>query len=112
MQRAFDLFEKVGDAVQIESRPKASEVARLHRERFAGERCWRAGQASPKRIVDHVAEGTPRSARERLQLGGDVFVQGEGGAHTVMLVNRHHGVNRQGLAARPLVSVDPGSPKK
>ena len=93
MQWPFDLFDEIGNVVQIESRPKASEVTGLDRERLTRRRGRRPGPAPSQRIVDHIAEGPPRPARQGLELGGDVIIQGQRGAHTLMLMARHHDVN-------------------
>lgn len=99
MQRSFDLFEQFGDVVKVEARLETSQVARLDLERLAVGRRGGTSEAPSQRLVDHVPEGTAGTARERPELGRNIVVEGQGGAHILMLIVRHHDVKIARLLA-------------
>ena len=105
MKGTFDLLEQVPDVVQAESGPEAPEIAGLHREALTHPRGGRARQTAAQRVVDHVAEGPARSARERRELGCHILIEGQRCAHAVMLMDRHHDVKRA-AGERPCVIVE------
>ena len=92
MRRAFNLVKHLRDVVQIEPGPPAPQVADFNLEGLPRPRRGRGGQTSAKRLVDDRAERPPSPSRERLQLGGDVVIQRQGGSHILMLTVKHHDV--------------------
>jgi len=92
MERALDLLEQIGDVVQVEPRPQAPEVARFDLEGLTWGRGGGAGETAPEGVVDHVAEHPARPPGQGLQRAGNVFVEGDGRAHILMLRNEHQDV--------------------
>src|SRR5215216_3147836 len=93
MQRSFDLFEQTADVIEAQSGTNTTKIMRLDLERVPRRPCRTGREPTPQRIVDHIPEAAARSPRQRLELGCGVFVECQGGAHTVMLAMRHHDVN-------------------
>ena len=92
MRPAFNLVKHLRDVVQIEPGPPATQVADFNLEGLPRPRRGRGGQTSAERLVDDRAERPPSPSRERLQLGGDVVIQRQGGSHILMLTVKHHDV--------------------
>lgn len=93
MKRPLDLLDQVRGAVEAHAGPEAAKVTGFHGERLACRRGRRTSQASAQRVVDYIPESATGSPGQRLQLGGDVFIQRERGAHVLMLLMKHHDVN-------------------
>ena len=83
-------------------RPEPAETARLDPERHAPRRPL-GEQSAPQRVVDDVTKRTAGLAGRSLQLGGDVIVEGQGGAHILMLPATAFAVK---LAQEPLPAVE------
>ena len=93
MERAFDALKELADVIGGETWPKAAEVPGFHSEGFPRARAGRLDQPAPEGLVDDLAEGASGSPSHGNQLGGDVVVEGECGAHIKMLVTKHFDVN-------------------
>lgn len=75
MQRAFDLLEHVGDAVEAQAGPQRSKIARHDREGLPPGR--RTHQTPSQGVVHHVAERTTGPARFRGQFRGKIVIEGQ-----------------------------------
>jgi len=62
--KTFDVFQKIPDAVDAESRPQAAEAARFDAKPLPGFRPLNV-QAAPQRLVDDVAECAAGTSRHR-----------------------------------------------
>lgn len=93
MSRPFDSLQNLRDVVQAAPRTPPAKAARRDPETLAARRPLRH-QASPKRLVDHVAECAPAPPRRSLQLRRHIVIQGERRSHILMIVLRHHDVKQ------------------
>lgn len=94
MQRPFDVFEQIGNAVQADPRPPRSEIASPHAERPAPHWGSAGGEAATKGFVHHCFERAAASPRHRLQLRRHVVIKRNRRSHILMLLRRHHDVKR------------------
>ena len=85
MERAFDSFEQVADVVDGDSRPQAAEIARIHPECRARPGGFLGRQSSAQGVIHDLLERQALSPRFGLQPRGDVFVEGQGRSHIMML---------------------------
>jgi len=76
MHRTFYLVKQVANVVHDQAGPSSSKVPGEDHKGLAGLRLGPLGETATKCLVDHVAEGAPGAARERLQLRGDVGIEG------------------------------------
>lgn len=84
MERAFQLFHKLADAVVVQARPRA--------QRFGsdGER-WNPlalppqVQSRPQQVVHDLLEGTPRPAHFGLHSRSHIIIEGQSRSHILML---------------------------
>lgn len=91
MQRPLDLIEELRDVVHIQPGPRAQRTSLdLERVPRAGSRG--SHQATPKGIVHHVPERSSSPAGQRPELRGDILIERQRSAHTMMLQTRHHDV--------------------
>ena len=82
--RSFRFLKEFGDAVVIEPRFQA-ERKRRHLEGFARLRLDSGGQPEPQQPVDRRLEGATGAPDLLLHEAGNVVVNGESGAHIMML---------------------------
>lgn len=99
MERPVESFEQVTYIVQLYTWHQLAEIARPHREAHGPRRCRCRGEALPQNLVHDLFEGSPGAPGHRTELGRDVVVKSQSGAHTLTLLSRHHDVN---AANRPL----------
>jgi len=86
VQRPFHRVEQVSDVVEPDPRPKRAQVSGLNHERRLGIPPPGSGRESPsKGVVHDGAERFTGTAGLRLEPTGDVFVEGQGRSHIVML---------------------------
>ena len=93
MSRAFDPLEEIANVVEVQTGPEFAEVSGLHGEAAAHRRRARRRKTAAKRLIHGLAERTVRLPRFRPQLRRHIVVEGEGRAHIMMLMTRHHDVN-------------------
>src|SRR5688572_30543096 len=98
MEASFSLFDGCTHIVQRKSRPQFAEIPD-HYLKFASSRPLKRalGESTSQCLVHYVAERTIEPARLRLKLRRDIFIQGEGGSHALMLYGRHHDVKAIGV---------------
>lgn len=88
---ALDL-QVVEQLVELRDVDSGAETARLrsYPETWSVARRRRAGaEAAPKGLVDHDFQRLSRASRHRLQLFGDIVIEGEGGPHEgIMMPSR------------------------
>ena len=83
MQRAFDRFEQIGDAVETQPRTQCAQVSRLDAEL---PRCGSGPtrrEAVAKSLIHDVSKRSACPSRFRPQLGSDIVVECEGRAHNL-----------------------------
>lgn len=92
MNRPFNLLERIGDAIQCESRSTGAQISshdfegRRPRSRLLGQ------QASPKCFVDDITKRPAGPTRLGLQLCGYIVIERQGRTHICMLSLRHYDV--------------------
>ncbi|CUQ66041.1 protein of unknown function [Candidatus Nitrospira inopinata] len=91
MERTFHLLDQVCDAIQGEAGLKVPEVSTHDPEWLPRNRAL-SREAAPQRGIDRLSKGEARAASLCLKLGGDVVIEGQGGAHALMLLLSHHDV--------------------
>lgn len=99
MQRALHLLDQIGDVVQVESGPSASEFTSLDDKSLARFRPRCICQTSTKCVVDHIAEGASGPPGQGLQLGRHIVIKRQGRSHIMMLNMEHHDVKRHQQSA-------------
>jgi hypothetical protein len=93
VERAFDTLDELGDIVQRKPRLQIAQIAGGYLEGppLGGDALAR--QPLAQRFVDDLAKGSAGAPLFRLELGCDIFVQGERRSHILMLNLGHHDVN-------------------
>ena len=86
------MLDELGHPVQGKPGLEITKIARPYLEGLVS--CGGASACKPaaQRVVDDLAKRPPRAARLCPELCRHVVVQGERGAHAVMLQPRHHDV--------------------
>ena len=93
MKRALDLLDEPGDIVQGKPWPEIPEIADHYLEGLPLGGGTSAGQPAAQRLIDDLAKRPAGAARLRLEIGGDIVVQGECRSHVLMLRSKHHDVH-------------------
>ncbi len=108
MERTFYLLDQVRDAVQGETGLKISKVSEHDFERLLWRRATLGCEAATESGVHRVSERPAQSARFCLKFGGHIVIEGQRGAHAVMLSPRHldvkMGASAVGFKASALLS--------
>lgn len=86
MAGPLDLLEQIGDAVDVHARPEVSEIASHHLEWDGMPGLSATRETAAECVIDDVTERAAGPACLRLQLGGDVIIEGQCGAHFLMLI--------------------------
>ncbi len=101
MERPFQLFQQLRDALQRQSLAQAHGT-RPH-DKPAGRFRRLAGiQTQPQVVVCHFLEGLSVAAHLLLQLGADIVIEREGSSHILMLAWRHHDAQPAGQVVPPI----------
>src|SRR5262249_17413038 len=106
MKGTFHPFDEVRDVVERQTGEKTKITGGHLEGRLRGRRPA-SGQAGPQRLVDDLAKGSSGSPRFRLELRGNVIVQGQSRTHVSTLCTRHHDVN-DGRPDAARIGVRPG----
>ena len=95
MKRTFRLLDQFRDVVQRGSWAEVAEVSSINFEacRSRSDGALRR-QSTSQRFVHYLAERPIGSPHLSLEFGCNVIVKGEGSPHDLMLMFRHHDVNR------------------
>lgn len=97
MRRPLGDLEHFADVVEAEAGPECPEVAWADRE--GGGRVpipAATRESEPQALVDDLLERLARAPDLGLEPVGHVLVEGQGGAHILMLHIEHHDVNEHG----------------
>ena len=84
MERALNLLQERRDIIEAQAAPEA-QVTAVHLDRLSRRLRRGTGQTATERVVDHVAERPPGASRQRFELGRHILIEGERGAHILML---------------------------
>ena len=102
MEWTFHLLKEIADIVERQPRLEITQIARPYLKWLAWSRRPTASQSATQRFVDDFAERPAGTPRLRLQLGGHIVIEGQGGTHALMLGKRHHDVKLgDGCSTRP-----------
>src|SRR2546426_12500398 len=83
---SLGLLEQLADVVQAEARSQFPEIADLDTERLSRPSRTARVHADPQELVDDLLERPSGPPHLRLELGRNVFVEADGGAHVLMLI--------------------------
>jgi hypothetical protein len=84
VKRTFELLQELPDIVVAEARPQA-EITRLDTERPFGGGLGGRAQGTSKVLIYQLLEWTPGTPGFTSELGDNILIEGQGGAHIVML---------------------------
>jgi hypothetical protein len=111
---SFGFLQQSADAIVRAPGDRRTQMHRFYSERSDGLRSSPPGEACPQILVDDGFEGPTRTPGLGLKPHGNVFVQSQGGSHSIkMLSNEHHDVySCDGLFMDPRLergsAADPG----
>ena len=89
MGRPLDLLQEFSDIVDANTRSE-SQGPCLDPERFWASKLLASGESKPKIVIDNLLEGASRSPRLLLQLSCHIFVKGDGGPHSIMMLSENN----------------------